>query len=401
MQGTGTRPGSRIERVEIHEFSYSVDNLGLDASGNRCVMKGARSDLTAFAVAIMTADGQRGEYCTTHSGKSGVMVGQVRGLAPRILGEDAEAREAIYNKLKRLHRHFMAVGHSALDIALWDLAGKSAKRPVWRMLGGYRDRLPTYASTLNGGRAGILDSFDSYADFAEQCLALGFRGYKIHGWGEGDAREEAANLLTCAKRVGGKMTLMYDAASELKTFADAIYVGKACDEGNYYWYEDPFMDAGWSPHAARQLKEHVKTPLLLTEHVRGLEAKAPWITERATDFVRTDPDYDMGITGAMKIAHLAEAFGLDCEIHAAGPAQRHCMAAMRNSNWYELSLVAPGVKNPVPPVFGSGYSDDLEAVGADGCFPVPDGAGLGVDYDWDYINKNRTALHAFDLKSSS
>src|SRR5689334_14554788 len=106
MQGTGTRSGSRIERVEIHEFSYSVDNLGLDASGNRCVMKGARSDLTAFAVAIMTADGQRGEYCTTHSGKSGVMVSQTRGLAPRILGEDAEAREAIYNKLKRLHRHF-------------------------------------------------------------------------------------------------------------------------------------------------------------------------------------------------------------------------------------------------------------------------------------------------------
>lgn len=47
----------------------------------------------------------------------------------------------------------------------------------------------------------------------------------------------------------------------------------------------------------------------------------------------------MGITGAMKTAHLAEAFGPDCEIHAAGPAQRHCMAAMRNSNWYELSLV--------------------------------------------------------------
>ena len=193
---------------------------------------------------------------------------------------------------------------------------------------------------------------------------------------------------------------MYDAASELKTFADAIYVGKACDEGNYYWYEDPFMDAGWSPHAARQLKEHVKTPLLLTEHVRGLEAKAPWITERATDFLRTDPDYDMGITGAMKIAHLAEAFGLDCEIHAAGPAQRHCMAALRNSNWYELSLVAPGVKNPVPPVFGSGYSDDLEAVGADGCFPVPDGPGLGVEYDWNYIDRNRTALHAFTAKTA-
>jgi L-alanine-DL-glutamate epimerase-like enolase superfamily enzyme len=395
--GTGTRPGSRIARVELHEFGYSVDNLGADASGNRCVMKGARSELSAFAIVIETVDGERGEYCSVHSGKNGVMVGQVRGLVPHLLGEDAEAREAIYNKLKRLHRHFMAVGHSALDIALWDLAGKSAGKPVWRMLGGYRERLPVYASTLNGGRHGILDSKEAYGDFAEQCLALGYRGFKIHGWGEGDAREEAQNLLHCARQVGGRMTLMYDAASELKTFADAIHVGKACDEGGYYWYEDPFMDAGWSPHAARQLKEHVKTPLLLTEHVRGLEAKAPWITERATDFTRTDPDYDMGITGAMKIAHLSEAFGLDCEIHAAGPAQRHCMAAMRNSNWYELSLVAPGVRNPVPPVFGSGYSDELEAIGADGCFPVPTDPGLGVAYDWDFITRNRKALQVFTL----
>lgn len=389
------RRGSRIERVELTEFTYRVDGLGVDASGNRSVAKGQSSELRGYALVIETDGGARGEFVPAHSAKSGVIVHQVRSLAGQILGEDAEAREAIFNKLKRIHRHFMAVGHSAIDIALWDLAGKAVGRPVWRLLGGWRERLPAYASTLNGGRAGILDSKEAYADYAEQCHALGYRGFKIHGWGEGDAREEAANLLHCAQRVGDRMALMYDAASELATFADAIYVGRVCDEAKYYWYEDPFMDAGWSPHAARQLKEHVKTPLLLTEHVRGLEPKVPWLTERATDFLRTDPDYDMGITGAMKTAHLAEAFGLDCEIHAAGPAQRHCMAAMRNSNWYELSLVAPGVRNPVPPVFGSGYSDDLEAVGKDGCFPVPTGPGLGVDYDWEYIRKHSTATQVF------
>jgi L-alanine-DL-glutamate epimerase-like enolase superfamily enzyme len=395
---TGARPGSRIAKVEVHEFGYTVDGLGVDASGNRCVMKGAQSRLSAFAVAIETNDGARGEYCSVHSGKNGAMVGQVKALAAQVLGEDAEEREAIYNKLKRLHRHYMAIGHSALDIALWDLAGKAVGRPVWRLLGGYRQRLPTYASTLNGGRDGILDSIEAYADFAAACLDMGYKGYKVHGWGEGDPKEEAANLLACAERVGGRMALMYDAASELQTFADAVYVGKACDEGGYLWYEDPFMDAGWSPHAARQLKQLIKTPLMLTEHVRGLENKAAWIGERATDYLRADPDYDMGITGTMKVAHLAEAFGLDCEIHAAGPAQRHCMAAMRNSSWYELSLVAPGVANPVPPVFGSGYSDALEDIGADGCMPVPDGPGIGVEYDWDYIAANRTALQAFTLK---
>lgn len=393
--GVATRPGNRITRVELHEFTYEVDGLGLDASGNRCVMIGGRSQIPAFALVVESADGARGEYCTSHSGKSGVIVSQARALAPHVLGLDAFAREAIFNKLKRLHRHFGAVGHSPIDIALWDLAGKATGQPVWRLLGGYRERIPAYASTLNGGRHGILDSFGAYADFAEHCLGIGYKGFKVHGWGEGDPKEEAGLLHACAARVGDRMTLMYDAASELKTFADAIYVGQACDEAKYYWYEDPFLDAGWSPHAARQLKDHVRTPLLLTEHVRGLEPKVPWITAGATDFLRSDPDYDMGITGAMKIAHLAEAFGLDCEIHAAGPAQRHCMASMRNSNWYELSLVAPGVANPVPPVFGSGYSDALEAVGADGCFPVPTDPGLGVALDWDFIQRRRTALHEF------
>jgi L-alanine-DL-glutamate epimerase-like enolase superfamily enzyme len=395
LRTKGSRAGSRIAKVEVHQFSYEVRDLGIDTSGNRCGQKGASSRVPAFIVTIETADGARGEYCSPHAGKSGAMSGQVLSLAPQLLGEDAEEREALFDRAKRLHRHFGATGYSALDIALWDLAGKSANTPVWRMLGGYRKRLPTYASTLTGDRNGILSSKEAYADFALQCHELGFRGFKIHGWGDAEAKEEAGVVLHCADQVGDRMGLMYDGSCELRTFADAVYVGQACDAGGFLWYEDPFRDAGWSPYAARQLKQHVKTPLMLTEHVRGLEPKAAWILERATDYLRVDPDYDMGITGAMKTAHLAEAFGMDCELHACGPAQRHCMSAMRNSNWYELSLVAPGIANPIPPVFGPDYSDALEDVGEDGCFPVPEGPGIGIDYDWDFIVANRTAHHEF------
>ena len=62
--------------------------------------------------------------------------------------------------------------------------------------------------------------------------------------------------------------------------------------------------------------------------IAGVEPKADFIVAGGTDFVRVDPEYDMGITGTMKIAHLAESFGLDAEVHACGPAHRHCMAAM-------------------------------------------------------------------------
>ena len=72
------------------------------------------------------------------------------------------------------------------------------------------------------------------------------------------------------------------------------------------------------------------------------------------------------------------------------------MAAIRNTNFYELALVGPGVRNPVPLVFTCGYSEQMEDVGRDGCYPVPEGPGLGVTHDWDFIARNRTALHVYE-----
>jgi L-alanine-DL-glutamate epimerase-like enolase superfamily enzyme len=320
----------------------------------------------------------------------------VLSVFPVVVVRDPDRREAFGTDAKRVLRHSGAIGVSALDCALWDMAGRRLNISVSRLLGGYRERVPAYASTLHADRNGVLDSKEAFADFALACGALGFKAFKVHGWSDGDPREEAANLLHLRKAVGDEMVLMIDPASELRTFADALYVGRACDEIGAFWYEDPFRDCGWSQHAHRKLRELIRTPLLITEHVRGLEPKADFIAAHATDFVRADPNLDLGITGTMKTAHLAEAFGLDCELHGPGPAHRACMSAMRNSNYYELGLVAPVVGNAAPPVYACGYSDALEAVGADGCYPVPDGPGLGVRYDWDYIAANVQQVHVFE-----
>jgi L-alanine-DL-glutamate epimerase-like enolase superfamily enzyme len=316
-------------------------------------------------------------------------------LAPYLIGREAEQRELIYDDLKRQARQFDHMGHGPLDIALWDLAGKKLGASVSELLGGYRKRLPAYASTYHGDRNGGLDRKEKYAAFAEQCFAMGYRAFKIHGWNDGNPREEAENLLHVRKVMGDRMTLMSDPACELRTFADALYVGRACDEANYFWYEDPFRDSGTSAFAHRKLREMIRTPILQTEHVRGVEPKADFLVQGGTDFLRVDPEYDMGITGAMKIAHLGEAFGIDVEIHACGPAHRHCMSAMRNSNFYEVALVGPDTPNAVPPVYSCGYSDQLNCVGEDGCVGVPEGPGLGVRYDWGFIEKNREVVHRF------
>jgi len=92
---------------------------------------------------------------------------------------------------------------------------------------------------------------------------------------------------------------MLDPACQLETFADAFKVGRACDEEDFLWYEDPYRDSGLSQHSHRKLTELLSTPILQTEHIRGLESHTDFIANEATDFVRADPEYDAGITGAM------------------------------------------------------------------------------------------------------
>lgn len=398
---------SIIDRVEIREFAFEAQNLGVQATksdkrgsgggtpgGAVEYMPGATATITRYAVVIETADGARGEYVTHYVGTKSAHA-QSLMLAPMLIGRDAEAREGLYDDMKRELRQYDHMGHGPIDIALWDLAGKKYGLPVWKMLGGYRTRLPAYASTYHGDRNGGLDSKEAFANFALQCREIGYRAYKIHGWHEGNAREEAACLRHVRDAVGDSMDLMVDYACELRTLADAIYVGHACDDAGYFWYEDPFRDAGTSAHAHKILREKIRTPLLQTEHIRGVEPKADFVLAGGTDFLRSDPEYDMGITGAMKIAHLAEALGIDCEVHAPGPAHRAVMSAMRNSNFYEIALVGPDCPNAIPPVYTCGYSDQLDCIDSDGCVGLPGGPGLGVSYDWDFIDRNTTSAASF------
>ena len=386
---------STISTIEIVDFKFQARNIERAGVGQMVGFKrGSSIEVVKNAIAIETDDGLRGEYVTNWVASPGTR-GEIDMLAPFMLGRDAMAREGLFDDLKREIRQWSGMGHGPLDIALWDLAGKKYGASVSELLGGYRKRLPVYASTYLGDNQGGLDSKEAYAVFAEQCYELGFRAYKIHGWNDGDARREAENVLHVAKKVGDRMTLMLDPACQLRRFSDALHVGRACDEGNYFWYEDPFRDNGKSAFAHKKLREMIKTPLLITEYVRGIEPKADFIIAGGTDYVRVDPEYDHGITGAMKIAHLAESFGLDCEVHACGPAHRHVMSAMRNSNFYELALVGPDCPNMVAPVYTSGYTDQLDCCGPDGCVEVPSGPGLGVTYDWDYIRRNAVAQRTF------
>lgn len=376
-----------INRVAVHRFGYEIADLGFDYNGfNNVYQAGACTSHTGYILTIGTNEGVVGEYV----GGTVASYSQVAMVAHYLLGRDPLQREAIYNDLKRGLRKHDRMGIGPVDIALWDIAGKLYDAPVSQLLGGFRRTLPAYASTYHGDDNGGLSTPEAFGEFAAQCRDMGYPAFKIHGWGNGPIEREVATVLETRRAVGDGMDLMIDPACEYSTWSDALKVGLACDEARYLWLEDPYKDGGISAFGHRKLRQIIKTPILIGEHIRGHELHVDNIVADGTDFVRADADYDCGITGLMKIAHSAEGFGLDVEIHAPGPAHRHCMAAIRNTNYYELGLVHPRVSITKPPVYASDYSDELDAVDAHGHVPVPTEPGLGAPVDWDWVRTHQT-----------
>ena len=386
---------SIIKRISVQSYTYTLADFGPNIS---TYTQGVSIEIPKFVVTIETDDGLRGSYAP-HFGATQHALAQVNQVAPSLIGQDAEKRELIFERLKSVLRHFDKTGIAALDVALWDLAGKKYNASISALLGGYRERLPVYASTTPGQKTpGGLDSIERYADFAEGCNAKGISAFKIHSFFDGDPRNEIGIMTAVRDRVGDKMKLMTDPASSLPSFMAAVEVGRACDDLEFFWYEDPYRDASSSAAAHKRLRDFIKTPMLIAEHIRGFEQKADFVLMGGTDILHIDPELDGGITGTMKLAHFCDALGMEVQLHTAGPMHRHCMSAIPNTHFYELGLVNPDrVWNGLqPPIYADDYGDSVGDVGADGCVPVPTGPGLGVTYDWDKINAWETAAVVFE-----
>lgn len=382
----------RIESIEIHEYAFEQKDLGTDAGGFNVVYQpGATLKRKGYVIRMTTDTGVSGEYAFRRQ----IEVSTIPTFWHFLKGQNALEREGIYDVLKRSLRQVARIGIAPVDNALWDIAGKYLGCPLSVLLGGYRKSIPCYASTYHGDYNGGLDSPEAYADFAVRCRELGYPGFKIHGWGEGRVDREIATISAVRESVGAGMDLMLDPACELRTYADALKVGRACDEAGFLWYEDPFRDGGISHFAHRQLRHSIRTPLLLTEHVRGLEAHADFAVADATDFVRADTGYD-GITASMKIAHACEALGVDVEFHLTGPEVRQCIAATRNTNYYEMALVHPRIPCFTPPELYVDYQDTLTAVDSSGHVDVPQGNGLGAEINWDWVKAHTTSVVRYE-----
>lgn len=330
------------------------------------------------AVQVVSDDGLVGETISPYGGLS-LAHSIADRIRPFLIGKDPGLREGIWQELWQLDRLLyttqFAIG--TVDLALWDLYAKSLGEPLYRLLGGSKERVPAYASGMT------LPEPAAFADEARMYQDRGYRGYKLHV--KGQWKEDIAACAAAREAVGDDFPLMIDPAGAYNQ-TQALRVGRALEELDFHWYEEPLRD--FDIHGYKMLADKLDIPVMALEVIPGaVYSKPEYVVSRAVDIVRGDISFTGGVSQVMKTGHLAEAFGMDMEIHTNANshidrAHLHCIAALNNSEYFEQLVPEHFFNFPVcPPI----------EIDADGYVPVPQGPGVGVEIDWEYIRRHTVA----------
>ena len=368
----------KIDDVTVTLFAWS--DIPATAYGRQTGRFGGESVLGL--VTVSTDEGLRGHAFlgSAMNGADNDAQAAVNHLKPLLMGRDPLDREALHRDLMARRRAVSWRGIGAMDVALWDIAGKAADLPAHRLMGTFRHSAPAYASSA------VLPSPEAYAEEAARYKAEGWRAYKIHPparW-----RDDIAVCEAVRAAVGDDFRVMLDSTWSYD-YEEAIRVGRAIEALGFHWFEDPLADD--DIYNCAKLREKLDIPLMATEYAPGgFTAYVPWVTMRATDYLRGDVAVKGGMTPVLKTAHLAEAFGMRYEVHHGGNshnnwANLHAIAAIPNTSFFEVLLPSGAQKY--------GVIDDIE-VDSDGLVHVPDRPGIGARIDFDLIGAKTVAVLA-------
>jgi len=272
---------------------------------------------------------------------------------------------------------------AAADICLWDILGKAVHRPIYKLLGGSKDRMAAYASSLH------LPYIEDYVPDVLKAKEAGYKGYKIHP-GRGQHKDgpeipsyvgHMEEIRQVRKAVGDEFVIAHDPVQAYNRY-EAMKVGRLLDELDYAWFEDPIRTVDLE--GLVELANALDLPLHVGEFLGSISDVAEYIKQDAVDVVRLIADNVGGISGSMRVGLLADAFGLECTPHNWGnvldlAVHFHLELALPNAFWFEMPHTADLVDRP--------YHQDKIRIDKDGYVHAPAAPGLGYPIDRDALDK--------------
>ena len=271
---------------------------------------------------------------------------------------------------------------AAAEICMWDILGKAVNRPIYKLLGGTKDRVMAYASSQH------LPNVEDYIADALSAKEQGYRGYKIHPGG-GQKRTgppipayfgHIEEIKTIRKAVGDDFVLAHDPVQRYNLF-EALKVGRVLDELNYAWFEDPIPTTDLE--GLVELNRALDLPLHVGEFLFSIADFAEYIRRGALDVARLIADNVGGISGSMRVGMLADAFNLECTPHNWGnptdlAVHFHLELAMPNAYWFEMPHPVTAADRP--------YQENFR-IDKEGYVLAPTEPGLGYPIHRDALDK--------------
>jgi L-alanine-DL-glutamate epimerase-like enolase superfamily enzyme len=255
-------------------------------------------------------------------------------LVPRLLGEDPLLIGKLWQKMYDSDRGIRKKGVpmyaiSAIDIALWDIMGKSVGRPLWQLWGGVTDRVPVY-----GGGGFLSYTVDDLVKEAEETFAIGARHYKMKV-GLPDVMENVRRVAALRQAIGDEAKLLVDANQRLDVHTN-VRLANLIEPYDIFWYEEPVYADNIAQCA--EVARRINIPVATGENEYTRYGFRDLVESKAAAVLNPDIMRCGGFSELLKISHLAAAYDITIAPHLAPELSIHVLASIPNALLLEWSI---------------------------------------------------------------
>lgn len=319
----------KVGEVTVSRFIIPLPHSMCDS------MHGEIDSFTLVTVRIRTRDGQEGvgfTYTVGTAGGAAIASLISEDLAPILIDRDPRCITSLWEEMWGGTLYVGRGGSasfaiSAVDIALWDLKARNLDEPLWRLLGGGDPRVQAYASGID-----LNLTLDELEEQVRRNLSQGFKAIKMKV-GKQRLSEDIMRVAAIRELLGPERPLMVDANTKWGV-EESIRASRALAEYDVYWLEEPTVPSDVKGHARIQTEGAL--PIALGENLRTLREFEAMISAGSVAFPEPDATNCGGVTGWLKVAHLAEARNLPVTSHGAQDLHVSLLAAVPNASFLEI-----------------------------------------------------------------